>query len=83
MRRIREVLRLRALFGGNVTATAAGAGLARSTVRAYLQRADGAGLGGEVRLEDWTDEALAAALFPAPAATDAARPLPDWDYVDL
>jgi transposase len=82
MRRIREVLRLRGLFGGNVTAIAAGAGLARSTVRAYLQRADGAGLGGELRLEDWTDEALEAALFPAPAATDGARPLPDWDYVD-
>jgi transposase len=76
-------LRLRALFGENVTAIAAGAGLARSTVRAYLQRADRAGLGGERLLEDWTDEALEAALFPAPAAPDGARPLPDWDYVDL
>ena len=38
MRRIKEVLRLRALLGENVTAIASGAGLARSTVRSYLQR---------------------------------------------
>jgi len=82
MRRIREVLRLRALFGDNVTAIASGAGLARSTVRTYLQRADRAGPGGERPLEEWTDEALEAALFPAPAVTDAGRPSPDWDHVD-
>ena len=82
MRRIREVLRLRALFGENLTAIASGTGLARSTVRTYLQRADRAGLGGARPVEDWTDEALEAALYPPPVATDAKRPLPDWDYVD-
>jgi hypothetical protein len=39
MRRIREVLRLRAELGTNRSAIAAGARLARSTVRAYLPRA--------------------------------------------
>jgi len=82
MRRIREVLRLRALFGENLTAIASGTGSARSTVRTYLQRADRAGLGGARPVEDWTDEALEAALYPPPVATDAKRPLPDWDYVD-
>ena len=44
MRRIREVLRLRAELGPNVSAIAAGARLARSTVRAYLDRAEAAGV---------------------------------------
>ena len=39
MRRIREVLRLRAELGPNLSAISAGAKLARSTVRAYLDRA--------------------------------------------
>ena len=82
MRRIKEVLRLRALLGENVTAIASGAGLARSTVRSYLQRVDRAALGGMAALEEMTDEALEAALFPPPVATTAKRPLPDWDYVD-
>jgi len=51
--------------------------LARSTVRTYLQRADRAGLDGARPLEDWTDEALEAALYPPPVASDAKRPLPD------
>ncbi len=46
MRRIREVLRLRADLGPNLSAIAAGARLARSTVRAYLGRAAAAGLDG-------------------------------------
>ena len=44
MRRIREVLRLRAELGPNLSAISAGAKLARSTVRAYLDRATAAGL---------------------------------------
>ncbi len=44
MRRIREVLRLRAELGPNSSAISAGAKLARSTVRAYLDRAAPAGL---------------------------------------
>jgi transposase len=83
MRRIREVLRLRALLGENLSAISAGAGLARSTVRGYLQRADRAGLGGAGATEHLSDEALEAALFPAPTAVvGAKRPLPDWGQVD-
>jgi hypothetical protein len=44
MRRIREVLRLRAELGPNVSAISAGAKLARSTVRTHLDRAVTAGL---------------------------------------
>src|SRR3981189_55750 len=57
MRRIREVLRLRAELGANVSAIATGAGLARSTVRAYLRQAPGAGIDG----------------ITAPALSDGAR----------
>ena len=45
MRRIREVLRLRAELGPNLSAISAGAKLARSTVRAYLDRAAAGGAG--------------------------------------
>jgi hypothetical protein len=41
MRRVREVLRLHAELGGNLSAVAAGARLARSTVRVYLRRGGG------------------------------------------
>ncbi len=51
MRRIREVLRLRAELGPNLSAISAGAKLARSTVRAYLDRA-AALTGGLKRIAD-------------------------------
>ena len=80
MRRIREVLRLRAELGPNVTAISAGAKLARSTVRAYLGRAAMAGL--DAAMADGLSEtALEAALFPPPCAAPV-RPLPDWSTVD-
>lgn len=82
MRRIKEVLRLRALLGENLSAISAGAGLARSTVRRYLQRADLAGLGGAAALDGMNDDAVEAALFPPAPAEAATRPLPDWEYVD-
>ncbi len=80
MRRIREVLRLRVEVGPNLSAIAAGAGLARSTVRAYLGRLAAAGLdaGGALAL---SDAALEAALFPPAEAADG-RPVPDWAAVD-
>jgi len=82
MRRIREVLRLRGLLGENLTAIASGAGLARSTVRRYLQRADEVGIGKTLAAESLSDEALEAAIFPPAPVAGASRPLPDWDYVD-
>jgi transposase len=80
MRRIREVLRLHAELGGNVSAVAVGSGLARSTVRLYLRRALAAGIDA-ARANSLPDEALEAALFP-PAAIDGERPTPDWAAVD-
>ena len=80
MRRIREVLRLRAELGPNLSAIAAGARLARSTVRAYLARAAAAGLeaGAKAGL---SDTALEAALFP-PTPAAAGRAMPDWAAID-
>jgi transposase len=79
MRRIREVLRLRAELGSNLSAIATGVRLARSTVRAYLARAAAAGLeaGAEAGL---SDAALEAALFPPAAA--GGRAMPDWSAID-
>ena len=79
MRRIREVLRLRAELGPNLSAIAGGAGMARSTVRVYLDRTAAAGLD-TANTEGLSDEALEAALFP-PLAVAEGR-LPDWAAVD-
>jgi transposase len=80
MRRVREVLRLYAELGANLSAVAAGAGLARSTVRLYLRRVAAAGIDA-TRVDSLSDEALEAALF-APAVVDNERPTPDWAAVD-
>jgi len=80
MRRIREVLRLRAALGPNLSAISAGANLARSTVRAYLERAAAAGLDA-TSADGLSDTALEAALFPPPSAAEG-RALPDWAAVD-
>ena len=78
MRKIREVLRLKAA-GLNVREIAAGTGAARTTVHEYLVRAEGAGLSWPLP-EDLDDEALEARLFP-PAESAPARPVPDWREV--
>jgi len=80
MRRVREVLRLRAELGENLSAVAAGAGLARSTVRLYLRRAAAAGIDATTA-NSLSDDALEAALFPPPAV-DNERPTPDWAALD-
>lgn len=80
MRRIREVLRLRAELGPNLSAISAGANLARSTVRAYLKRAAAAGLDAAAA-EGLSETALEAALFPPPSAAQG-RVLPDWAAMD-
>jgi transposase len=80
MRRVREVLRLHAELGANLSAVAAGARLARSTVRLYLRRAAAAGIDA-TRADSLSDEALEAALF-IPAVVDNERPTPDWAAVD-
>jgi transposase len=79
MRRIREVLRLRAALGQNISAIASGGRMSRSTVREYLQRAAAAKIDASVATE-LTDEALEAALFPP--AEESKRPLPEWAKID-
>jgi len=79
MRRIREVLRLHAELGDNLSAVAAGVGLARSTVRSYLRRAAAAKIDTGA---DLSDEALGAALFPSAPVDDGGRPTPDWAMID-
>ena len=80
MRKIREVLRLKAA-GLNIREIAEGTGAARTTVYEYLVRAEGAGLSWPLP-EDMDDEALEAHLFP-PATAELARrrPVPDWREV--
>jgi transposase len=79
MRRIREVLRLNAAMGNNVSAIAQGGGMSRSTVREYLKRATAAGID-VVSADTMTDEELEAALFGPP--DEPKRPLPDWAKLD-
>ncbi len=84
MRRIKEILRLRAVLGANVSAIAVGAGMSRTAVRKYLQLAQAAGIDG-VAAEAMSQESLEAALFgplsgsPKPSGS---RPAPDWEAVD-
>ncbi len=80
MRRIKEVLRLRAELGANLSAISAGAKLARSTVRAYLNRAAAAGLDAAAA-DGLSETALEAALYP-PVLASEGRTLPDWAEVD-
>jgi transposase len=80
MRRIREVLRLRAELGPNLSAISAGAKLARSTVRAYLDRAAAAGLDAAAA-DGLSETALEAALYPPSSAAEG-RALPNWAEVD-
>lgn len=80
MRKIREVLRLKAA-GLNIREVAAGTGAARTTVHEYLVRAEGAGLSWPLP-DDLDDEALEDLLFP-PATAEVAkrRPVPEWREV--
>jgi transposase len=80
MRRIREVLRLRAELGANLSAIAMGANLARSTVRGYLARAAAAGLDAGAAAE-LSEAELEATLFPPPPSV-AGRVVPDWSAID-
>ena len=80
MRKIREVLRLRAdgLSGRQVARSLS---LARATVSDYLRRADVAKLGWPLP-DSLSDADLEACLYP-PLAGQSARqiPLPDWGHV--
>ncbi len=75
MRKIRDVLRLRA-DGVTKRRIAAGLNIGRTAVRDYLDRADGAGLSWPLP-DGLSDEDLERRLFP-PSSAGAGRPLPDW-----
>ncbi|NIV47351.1 MAG: IS21 family transposase, partial [Gammaproteobacteria bacterium] len=78
MRKIREVLRLRAAGHGQ-RAIARSVGIGQSTVGDCLQRARRAGVGWPTALDD---TALERALYPpAPDLPSAARAVPDWARV--
>lgn len=80
MRKIKEVLRLRAR-GLSDRAIAGSLGIPRTTVRRYRQRADEAGVSWPLP-EGLTESALEALLFPpSPPVGRHARPGPDWPHV--
>lgn len=79
MRKIKEVLRLRAL-GQSPKAIAQSLGVGQNTVRRYVRRADEAELGWPLP-PDLGDAALEALLFPPPPTAGVARPVPDWAEV--
>ena len=81
MRKIREVLRLKHACGLSERQIALAIGLSRSTIKAYLKRAESCGIAWPVPPEI-EDAALERRLFPAiEVAGDVARPLPDWKEV--
>jgi len=79
MRKIKEVLRLRAL-GQSPKAIAQSLGVGQNTVRRYVRRAEEAELGWPLP-PDLGDAALEALLFPPPPTAGVARPVPDWAEV--
>ena len=91
MRRIKEVLRLRLVFGLSHAAIGAACRMSRTTVRDYCQRAQAAGLDSFAAIEPLSERALEARLFttgvdrdaPDPDTTgpSAGRPMPDWAAV--
>lgn len=79
MRKIKEVLRLKAAAHGN-RAIARSLRISHSTVREYLSRASAAGLSWPLE-PLLSDAELEARLFPPPRPSNIERPLPDWAEV--
>ena len=77
MRKIREVLRLKA-DGFSKRRIAASLGISATAAMECVQRAQRAGLTWPLS-EDLSDEALEQRLYPAPtSSTEEQRPLPNW-----
>jgi len=79
MRKLKEVLRLKAL-GQSAGAIAQSLRIGENTVRRYVVRAEAAGLGWPLP-PDMGDEALEALVFPQRPAAGTRRPVPDWAEV--
>jgi transposase len=86
MRKIKEVLRLKASCGLSDRAIAHSCGIARSTVAEYVRRVEAAGLAWPLP-ENLDESALEALLFPPPPApasvTAQMRPQPAWAQLHL
>ena len=80
MRKVREVLRLHHVAGLSGRAIARSLKISPVTVRRYVSRAQEQGLGWPLP-ESLDDAELDRRLFPAPAPSPIARPLPDWREV--
>ena len=76
MRKIREVLRLKA-NGFSKRRIAASLGISATAAMECVQRARRAGLTWPLP-EDLSDDALEQRLYPLPAARDEQRPVPNW-----
>ena len=79
MRKIKEVLRVKAAGHGN-RAIARSLRISHSTVRDYLARASAAGLSWPL-YQPLSDAEIEARLFPPPPPSNVERPLPDWKEV--
>ena len=80
MRKIRDVLRLRAT-GLSKRQVAASLSVSKTTVLNCLRRAEAVGLGWPLP-DDLTDEVLEARLYPPPQTVpEDRRPLPDWPTI--
>jgi transposase len=79
MRKIKEVLRLRAA-GHSERSIAQSLGVSHSTVRQYRQRAEAAGVGWPLPAE-LSESALEARLFPPAPPSSLERPLPQWSQI--
>lgn len=79
MRKIKEVLRLRAA-GHSDRSIARSLGVSHSTVRQYRQRAEAAGVGWPPP-EELSESALEGRLFPPPPPASLERPLPEWSQI--
>lgn len=80
MRKIREVLRLALGAGLPLRQIERSLGISHVTVSGYVSRARAAGLAWPLP-DGFDDVALDRLLYPRPAPSRDARPVPDWAYV--
>ena len=83
MRTIREILRQRWALQRSHRAIARSIGRSVGAIHATERRARAAGLSTWAQVEPLTEAALEAALYRRPAATTAARPVPDCAYLHV
>lgn len=80
MRKIREVLRLALGVGLELRKIERSLGISHTTVSSYVARARAADLSWPLP-DAFDDAVLDRLLFPKPAPSKDARPMPDWAYI--